>query len=56
MSGAPAEQALYRRLRSTEDAQRIWAVSEQLAGVSFPAGGAATRAGQPALDVVRDAV
>lgn len=38
MSGAPAEQEPYRRLRSVEDAQRIWQLSELLAGVSFPAG------------------
>lgn len=35
-SGAPAEQRLYRQLRSPDDAQRIWAVSEQLADVRFP--------------------
>ena len=43
MSGAPAEQALYRPLRSVEDARRIWQVSEQLTGVSFPAGAAGGR-------------
>jgi NAD(P)-dependent dehydrogenase (short-subunit alcohol dehydrogenase family) len=37
LSGAPAEQALYSRLRSTPDADRIWQISEQLTGVSFPA-------------------
>jgi NAD(P)-dependent dehydrogenase (short-subunit alcohol dehydrogenase family) len=36
LSGAPAEQPLYSTLRSTEDAERIWHVSEQLAGVSVP--------------------
>ncbi|GAB4082216.1 SDR family NAD(P)-dependent oxidoreductase [Modestobacter muralis] len=51
MSGAPAEQQLYRSLRSVEDARRIWALSEQLTGVSFPAEGAG--ADRPALDVVR---
>ncbi|MCZ2828101.1 SDR family oxidoreductase [Modestobacter sp. VKM Ac-2986] len=52
MSGAPAEQELYRPLRSVEDAQRIWTLSEQLTGVSFPA---AVGAGErPVLDVVRD--
>ncbi|WP_369137011.1 SDR family oxidoreductase [Modestobacter versicolor] len=56
MSGSPAEQALYQRLRSTEDAQRIWEVSEQLAGVSFPHGGADAGAGQPVLDIVRDRI
>ncbi len=38
LSGPPAEQKLYRRLRSTEDAQRIWQLSEQLTAVSFPGG------------------
>ena len=38
LSGAPAEQKLYRRLRSPEDAERIWQLSEELAGVSFPVG------------------
>ncbi|MCE0536537.1 SDR family oxidoreductase [Kineosporia rhizophila] len=36
LSGAPAEQKLYRPLRSETEAARIWEVSEQLAGVSFP--------------------
>lgn len=56
MSGAPAEQPLYRRFRSTEDAQRIWQLSEQLSGVSFPDGGTSARTGQTALDIVRDPV
>jgi NAD(P)-dependent dehydrogenase (short-subunit alcohol dehydrogenase family) len=37
LSGAPAEQTLYRPLRSTEDAERIWRVSEELTKVSFTA-------------------
>jgi NAD(P)-dependent dehydrogenase (short-subunit alcohol dehydrogenase family) len=37
LSGAPAEQSLYRPLLSTEDAERIWRVSEELAKVSFTA-------------------
>ncbi|QYN37709.1 SDR family oxidoreductase [Pseudonocardia sp. DSM 110487] len=37
LSGAPAEQQFYRPLRSTEDAARIWRVSEELAKVSFTA-------------------
>lgn len=37
-AGAPAEQALYRTLRSEEDARRSWALSERLAGVRFPDG------------------
>jgi NAD(P)-dependent dehydrogenase (short-subunit alcohol dehydrogenase family) len=52
MSGAPAEQELYRPLRSAEDAQRIWALSEQLTGVSFPS--AARAEERPGLDLVRD--
>jgi NAD(P)-dependent dehydrogenase (short-subunit alcohol dehydrogenase family) len=39
LSGPPAEQELYRSLRSAEDAQRIWQLSEQLTGVSFPDAG-----------------
>ncbi|MFC7531752.1 SDR family oxidoreductase [Actinoplanes sp. GCM10030250] len=37
LSGAPAEQAVYSRLRSGDDARRIWEVSEKLTGTSFPA-------------------
>lgn len=37
LGGAPASQKLYSRLRSPEDATRIWRASEELAGVSFPA-------------------
>lgn len=37
LGGAPAEQKLYSRLRSEDDARRIWDVSEQLTGVEFPA-------------------
>ncbi|WP_305788166.1 SDR family oxidoreductase [Symbioplanes lichenis] len=37
VGGAPAEQKLYSRLRSPEDAARIWTISEQLTGTSFPA-------------------
>jgi NAD(P)-dependent dehydrogenase (short-subunit alcohol dehydrogenase family) len=35
VGGAPAEQPLYSRLRSPEDARRIWQASEQLTGVAF---------------------
>ncbi|WP_037360522.1 SDR family oxidoreductase [Amycolatopsis orientalis] len=35
-SGPPAEQKLYSRLRSTEDARRLWRISEELTGVRFP--------------------
>jgi NAD(P)-dependent dehydrogenase (short-subunit alcohol dehydrogenase family) len=34
IGGAPGEQKLYPRLRSTDDARRIWAVSEQLIGTT----------------------
>ncbi|WP_433833005.1 SDR family oxidoreductase [Actinoplanes sp. CA-015351] len=37
LSGAPAEQAMYSRLRSEEEAARIWEISEKLTGVRFPA-------------------
>jgi NAD(P)-dependent dehydrogenase (short-subunit alcohol dehydrogenase family) len=33
LGGPPAEQKLYRRLRGTEDARRVWQVSEELAGL-----------------------
>ena len=36
MSGAPAEQRLYKPLRDREDAQRIWLTSEKLTGITFP--------------------
>lgn len=36
LGGPPAEQKLYPRLRSTQEAQRIWEVSEELTKVSFP--------------------
>ncbi len=37
LSGGPALQDLYRPLRSTEDAARLWSISEDLANVSFGA-------------------
>ncbi len=33
LGGPPAQQKLYSRLRSTNDAHRIWELSEELAGV-----------------------
>jgi NAD(P)-dependent dehydrogenase (short-subunit alcohol dehydrogenase family) len=36
ISGPPAEQKLYRSLRDVEDARRLWQLSEELIGVSFP--------------------
>lgn len=38
VGGAPGEQKPYRSLRSTDDARRVWELSERLAGVRFPAG------------------
>ena len=37
LSGAPAEQDVYSRLRGEDDAARVWEISESLTGVSFPA-------------------
>ncbi len=37
LGGAPAEQALYARLRSAEDGRRVWELSERLAGVTVAA-------------------
>jgi NAD(P)-dependent dehydrogenase (short-subunit alcohol dehydrogenase family) len=45
LSGAPAEQALYSRLVSPEDARRIWQVSAELTGLSITEGSAG-RAGE----------
>lgn len=36
LSGAPAQQELYSRLRSVEEAARVWDLSQELAGVTFP--------------------
>ncbi|MBI9113755.1 SDR family oxidoreductase [Sanguibacter suaedae] len=35
LGGAPAEHALYRPLRDVAEADRVWRVSEELAGVTF---------------------
>ncbi|MGC4810749.1 SDR family oxidoreductase [Micromonospora sp. DT228] len=35
-TGKPTELAVYRSARDTEDAARLWAVSERLVGVEFP--------------------
>ena len=35
LGGPPAEQALYSRLRSAEEARRVWRVSEELTAVSY---------------------
>jgi hypothetical protein len=37
LGGPPAEQKLYSRLLSPQDAARVWEVSQELAKVSFPA-------------------
>lgn len=37
LSGAPAEQDVYSRLRGEDDATRVWEISERMTGVSFPA-------------------
>ncbi|WP_314429539.1 hypothetical protein [Microbacterium lacticum] len=37
LGGRPGEVPLYSRLRSREDATRIWDITEALTGVSFPA-------------------
>ncbi|MHC9044392.1 SDR family oxidoreductase [Microbacterium saperdae] len=36
VGGMPTEQPLYAPLKSAEDASRIWRISEQLVGVTFP--------------------
>ncbi|MGW8482001.1 SDR family oxidoreductase [Microbacterium sp. NPDC055903] len=36
LGGAPAEQTMYSRLRSAEEAARVWTVSEELTGVRIP--------------------
>ena len=36
LSGPPAEQTVYSRLRDVEDAVRIWQISEDLTGTAFP--------------------
>ncbi|MFE2499871.1 SDR family oxidoreductase [Streptomyces scopuliridis] len=38
LGGPPGEQQLYSRLRNTEQAHRIWRISEQLTQVSIPNG------------------
>lgn len=36
LSGPPGDQKLYPSLRSTDEARRVWEVSEELTGVRFP--------------------
>ncbi len=47
LGGPPAEQELYSRLRSTEEARRVWEVSEELVATGLRTGGwtSAHRAG-----------
>ena len=49
ISGPPAEQTPYRSIRSVEDARRMWQLSEELIGVSFPTGRPDGDAGAPAV-------
>jgi NAD(P)-dependent dehydrogenase (short-subunit alcohol dehydrogenase family) len=51
LGGAPAEQAVYSRLLDQDDARRIWQLSEQLTGVTYPAAGT----GHPQLGASRSA-
>ncbi|MEU8899322.1 SDR family oxidoreductase [Nocardia sp. NPDC048505] len=37
LGGPPAEQRLYSRLRSAEEARRVWKISEELVQLQFPA-------------------
>ncbi|GAB1509692.1 SDR family oxidoreductase [Actinophytocola sp. KF-1] len=37
LGGAPAEQAVYSRLCGAAEAERVWRISEELTGTSFPA-------------------
>jgi NAD(P)-dependent dehydrogenase (short-subunit alcohol dehydrogenase family) len=46
LGGAPAEQAVYSRLRSEDDATRIWQISENLTGAAYPAAVSATNPGR----------
>ncbi|SDF01101.1 NAD(P)-dependent dehydrogenase, short-chain alcohol dehydrogenase family [Blastococcus aurantiacus] len=54
ISGPPAEQKPYGRLRRTGDAQRMWQLSEQLTDVSFPDGRADGGTDEPALGLLRE--
>ena len=36
LRGAPVEKPVYSRLRGPDDARRIWGISEDLSGISFP--------------------
>ncbi len=47
LAGAPAEQKIYKSAASAADAARLWDLSEQLAGVRFPAAGSFPSAARP---------
>ncbi|PVE96955.1 SDR family oxidoreductase [Microbacterium sp. TPD7012] len=49
LGGAPAEQRLYSRLRSEEEARRVWQVSEELTGIRFPGDGPIETVSPPSL-------
>ncbi|WP_435742608.1 SDR family oxidoreductase [Microbacterium sp. PMB16] len=38
LGGGPAEQRVYSRLRSEDEARRVWQISEEMTGVRFAAG------------------
>jgi len=54
ISGPPAEQELYGRLRSIEDAQRVWQLSEQLTDVPFLGAHADGRTEEPAPGLLHE--
>jgi len=47
LAGAPAEQKIYQPATNAADAARLWDLSEQLAGVRFPAVGSFPGAARP---------
>ncbi|SOE02421.1 SDR family oxidoreductase [Blastococcus haudaquaticus] len=51
LSGPPAEQKPYRRLRGVEDAARMWRLSEELTNVSYPDGRPDDGTGEPPVPV-----
>ena len=53
LGGAPAEQRLYRPLRSTDDAERVWQVSQELTGVPLSDAAPAAADGAPVPHRVR---
>jgi hypothetical protein len=51
MGGPPGEQRLYSRLRSAEEAQRIWEVSEELTKVRLPTANSVVASAVPAASL-----